>query len=34
MKKQDLIDAWVYAQLGYYEYWDRDIMATKKSIVF
>lgn len=30
MKIQDLIDAWRYAQLGYDEYWDHDIMATKK----
>ena len=34
MKKQDLIDAWIYAQLGYDEYWDHDIMATKKVDVF
>lgn len=30
MKRQDLIDAWVHAQLCFDEYCDHDIMATKK----
>lgn len=30
MKKQDLIDAWMHANLCWDEYCDRDIMTTKK----